>query len=223
MHQRISKKIIIYLFFFLILVSINNIHFLNLKFPNIITLNFFGLSDQEIKIFKKEFNFLKKKNLLFLDEVEIKKIFYSNNIVEDLTVFKTYPSELKIFIKKTKIFAITKKDNRNYLIGSNGNLIATKNMDKNLPFIFGNVEPDEFLKLKNYIDDSDFNFNQIKDLYFFKSKRWDIETKDGLIVKLPLTNIEKSLNYLSKIMISEKFNNKKVIDLRQKNQIIFND
>ena len=84
-------------------------------------------------------------------------------------------------------------------------------------------EPDDFLKLKAYIYNSEFNFDQIKNLYFFKSKRWDIETKDGLIIKLPLNQIEISLNNLSKIIISEEFKNKKVIDLRQKNQVILND
>ena len=60
-------------------------------------------------------------------------------------------------------------------------------------------------------------------IYFFKSKRWDIETKDDLIIKLPLDQIEISLNNLSKIIISEEFKNKKIIDLRQKNQVILND
>ncbi len=140
-----------------------------------------------------------------------------------MSVFKNYPSELKIFIKKTNFLAITKKNNQNYYIGSNGNLILTKNSVESLPFIFGNVEPDDFLKLKTYINDSEFNFDQIKNLYFFKSKRWDIETKDGLIIKLPLNQIEKSLNNLSKIIIYEEFKNKKIIDLRQTDQVILND
>ena len=73
------------------------------------------------------------------------------------------------------------------------------------------------------MDNSEFNFDQIKDFYFFKSKRWDIKTKDGLIIKLPLDEVEKSLNNLSKIIVLEKFKNKKIIDLRQKNQVILND
>ena len=79
------------------------------------------------------------------------------------------------------------------------------------------------MKLKTHINNSEFNFDQIKNLYFFKSKRWDIETKDDLIIKLPLDQIEISLNNLSKIIISEEFKNKKIIDLRQKNQVILND
>tara|TARA_B100001250_G_C19746782_1_gene765722 strand:- start:768 stop:1439 length:672 start_codon:yes stop_codon:yes gene_type:complete len=223
MHQRISKKIVVYLFLFLTLVTLNNINLLNFNFLKIITLNFTGLNDIEKKKFEEDLDFLKKENLIFLDKDKISKKIFKNKIVEDFSVFKNYPSELEIFIKKTNFLAITKKHNQDYYIGSNGNLIYTKNSLKSLPFIFGNVEPDDFLKLKAHINNSEFNFDQIKNLYFFKSKRWDIETKAGLIVKLPLDQIEVSLNYLSKIIISKEFKNKKIIDLRQKNQIILND
>ena len=223
MHQRISKKIVVYLFLFLTLVTLDNINLSDFNFLKIITLNLTGLNNFEKKKFEEDLNFLKKEDLIFLDKDKISKKIFANKIVEDFSVFKNYPSELEIFIKKTKFLAITKKNNQDYYIGSNGNLIYTKNSLERLPFIFGNVEPDDFLKLKTHINNSEFNFDQIKNLYFFKSKRWDIETKDDLIIKLPLDQIEISLNNLSKIIISEEFKNKKIIDLRQKNQVILND
>ena len=223
MHQRISKKIVVYLFLFLTLVTLNNINLSDFNFLKIITLNLKELNNFEKKKFEEDLNFLKKEDLIFLDKDKISKKILANKIVEDFSIFKNYPSELEIFIKKTKFLAITKKNNQDYYIGSNGNLIYTKNSLERLPFIFGNVEPDDFLKLKTHINNSEFNFDQIKNLYFFKSKRWDIETKDDLIIKLPLDQIEISLNNLSKIIISEEFKNKKIIDLRQKNQVILND
>ena len=223
MHQRISKKIVVYLFLFLTLVTLNNINLSDFNFLKITTLNLTGLNNFEKKKFEEDLNFLKKEDLIFLDKDKISKKILANKIVEDFSIFKNYPSELEIFIKKTKFLAITKKNNQDYYIGSNGNLIYTKNSLERLPFIFGNVEPDDFLKLKTHINNSEFNFDQIKNLYFFKSKRWDIETKDDLIIKLPLDQIEISLNNLSKIIISEEFKNKKIIDLRQKNQVILND
>ena len=223
MHQRISKKIVVYLFLFLTLVTLDNINLSDFNFLKIITLNLTGLNNFEKKKFEEDLNFLKKEDLIFLDKDKISKKILANKIVEDFSIFKNYPSELEIFIKKTKFLAITKKNNQDYYIGSNGNLIYTKNSLERLPFIFGNVEPDDFLKLKTHINNSEFNFDQIKNLYFFKSKRWDIETKDDLIIKLPLDQIEISLNNLSKIIISEEFKNKKIIDLRQKNQVILND
>ena len=223
MHQRISKKIIIYLFLFTILVTVNNINFLNFNLPKISNFAISGLNNFEKKIFEEDLNFLRNENIISIDKDEVSKKIYSNKIVEDLFVFKKYPSELKILIKRTNFLAITKRNNQNYYIGSNGNFILTKDILENLPFIFGDIEPEEFLKLKLHIDKSKFDFDQIKNLFFFKSKRWNIETKKGLIIKLPLNQIDLSLNILSKIVSEEQFRNKKVIDLRNNGQIIMND
>jgi len=223
MHQRISKKIIIYLFLFTILVTVNNINFLNFNLPKISNFAISGLNNFEKKIFEEDLNFLRNENIISIDKDEVSKKIYSNKIVEDLFVFKKYPSELKILIKRTNFLAITKRNNQNYYIGSNGNFILTKDILENLPFIFGDIEPEEFLKLKLHIDKSKFDFDQIKNLFFFKSKRWNIETKKGLVIKLPLNQIDLSLNILSKIVSEEQFRNKKVIDLRNNGQIIMND
>ena len=223
MHQRISKKIFIYLFFFISLVTVNKINLLSLNFPLISNLDISGLNNFEEKKFKEDLDFLKNKNILLLDKDEISKKIYSNKIVEDLFIFKKYPSELRIFIKKTNFLAITKKNNQNYYIGSNGNFIISKNNSGNLPFIFGDVKTEEFLKFKSHIDRSKFDFDQIENLSFFKSKRWNIETKNGIIVKLPLNDLDLSLETLSKIINEEQFKNVKVIDLRNYGTIITND
>ena len=223
MHQRISKKIVIYLFFFISLVTVNKINLLSLNFPLISNLDISGLNNFEEQKFKENLDFLENKNILSLDKDEISKKIYSNKIVEDLFIFKKYPSELRIFIKKTNFLAITKKNNQNYYIGSNGNFIISKNNSGNLPFIFGDVKTEEFLKFKSHIDRSKFDFDQIENLFFFKSKRWNIETKNGIIVKLPLNDLDLSLETLSKIINEEQFKNVKVIDLRNFGTIITND
>ncbi len=223
MHPRISKKIIIYLFFFIILVTVNNINLLNFNLPRISKLDISGLNNFEKKEFKEDLDFLRYENIISLDKDKVSKKIYSNKIVEDLLIFKKYPSELKILIKKTNFLAITKKNNQDYYIGSNGNFILTNDILENVPFIFGDIETEEFLKLKYHIDKSKFDFDQIKNLFFFKSKRWNIETKNGLIIKLPLNQIDLSLNILSKLMNEEQFKNKKVIDLRNNGKIIINE
>ena len=81
----------------------------------------------------------------------------------------------------------------------------------------------QFLKLKKIIDDSDFNFNDIKNLYYFKSKRWDLETEDGLVVKLPHHQINSSLDILLRFYEQKDFKKIKIIDFRNSNQIIIND
>ena len=92
-----------------------------------------------------------------------------------------------------------------------------------LPFIFGNPKINEFLKFKNVIDQSRFSYDQIKNIYFFPSGRWDIELKNKIFIKLP-KNINKIyLNYVFEFLSDNSFDNLKILDARIKNQIILND
>lgn len=223
MHRQISKKIFIYLFIYIVLVTLNNVNFSKSLFPLISNIEIFGLSEIENKKLHKKIKEVSNENIFYLDKKKISETIYSNKIVEKLFVYKNYPSKLKIDIKKVNLIAITKKNNLRYYIGSNGNLIETKNLQIDLPFVFGNVDIKEFLKLKKIIDDSDFNFDDIKNLYYFKSKRWDLETEDGLVVKLPHHQINSSLDILLKFYEQEDFKKIKIIDFRNLNQVIIND
>ena len=86
--------------------------------------------------------------------------------------------------------------------------------------MFGDLNVEEFLKFKNEVDKSNFDFKKIIKIYYFKSKRWDIELKNGTIIKLPKSNIKKSLNRSFEVLNDEKLKNIKIIDVRIKNQII---
>ena len=79
-----------------------------------------------------------------------------------------------------------------------------------------------FLDLKKIIDTSDLEFKKIKNLYFFPSGRWDIETNLGIMIKLPPDKLKESLDLSLKIMKDKNFNDIKIIDLRQSNQVIIN-
>lgn len=223
MHQQISKKIIIYLFIFLLLGTFNNKNLLLLSFE---TTNYFEVKDlSETKNDKiiQDLSKLNDRNLFILKKNQVIEAINSHKIVESFFVFKNYPSNLNIKIEKTKFLAITKKDGLDYFVGSNGNLIKMEDINKNLPYIFGDIKVLDFLKLKNIIDNSNFDYDQIKNLYYFKSKRWDIETKDGLIINLPSNDLKNSFEILSRIQQDKNFNHYKNIDLRQQNQIIVNE
>ena len=51
-----------------------------------------------------------------------------------------------------------------------------------------------FLKIKEKIDQSDIDYVNIKNLHFFLSSRWDVELKNGILLKLPSKNIYEALN-----------------------------
>jgi len=223
MHQQKSKKILIYLFLFLIIGSINNKNFINIKFTKISEISIEGLDEISSEKLIKNLNLLQLNNLFFLKKEKLKEIIDSNTLVETYSVYKRYPSTLNIKIDKTIFLAQIKKDNEIYLLGSNGKL--TKKGDKKLdvPYIFGDFNNKNFFEFKNAIDKAYFDYNEIQNLFFFKSGRWDIETKSGLLVKLPKEGTEKLFDLLNKILNDDKKKRIKKIDLRQKNQIIINE
>ena len=223
MHQRISKKIFAYLFILLILVSVNNINLLKLNIIKIDNFKILGLSSLEKEQLQNNIKEFKKKSLFFLDKKKISKKIFLNKAVEEFYIFKVYPSNLEIKIKKTNFLAVTKKDGQDYYIGSNGKLIKADNPKIDLPFVFGNIDIKDFLKIKLVIDNSNFDYNIIENLYYFKSTRWDLETKDGLIIKLPIKKIGSALDILIKLSKKKEFQNIKIIDLRQNNQVIIDE
>ena len=76
--------------------------------------------------------------------------------------------------------------------------------------------------MKKIIDNSKFNFDEIKSFYYFKSRRWDLKTIDGITIRLPLENRKKSIEIILKLLNDNEFKDIKVIDLRQDNQVILN-
>jgi len=222
MHQQISKKIIIYLFVFFTLGTYNNKQFSKFSLPKINNYNVVGLSKIENNQIFQDLSNLKNQTLFFLEKNKVSKIINTHKIVEKFYVFKNYPSNLNVIIERTNFLALIKKNGQDFYIGSNGNLIPVRKKKNDLPIVFGNIETSEFLRLKKIIDNSNFNFNEIKNLYYFKSRRWDIETKDNLIIKLPFKKLNKSFDILSKIYDNQKFKGLKIIDLRQDNLVILN-
>ena len=223
MHQRKGKKIFIYLFLLLIVGSINNTALTKIEFKNIKNIEISGLSENENINLLKEIKDLNLDNIFFIDRNKISKIINSNSLVESYEIFLKYPHTVDIKIKKTIFLAKININGKIFLIGSNGKLIDIISLDKEVPFIFGKPQINEFIQLLNIIEKSKFSFNEIKNLYFFPSRRWDLEFKNNIILKLSKDNTQLSLDQAFEIINDKNFNNIKVVDARIKNQIILND
>ena len=223
MHQRKSKKILLYFFLLIILGTFNNHFLIKVELPKLKNIEVLGLNEDINQKIANDLIFLKFQNLFFLKSPQIKKIIDTNNSVENYTVFKEFPSTIVIKIEETKILANLYKDSSNYFFGSNGKLIKTKNKKKDKPFLFGDFTSKEFLNLKKIIDKSKLEYSDIKNIYFFNSKRWDIELRNGLLIKLPEKKLLESLNLSIELILSNKFKNIKIIDTRVNNQVILNE
>ena len=223
MHHQKGKKIIVYLFLFLIVGSINNTTLTKIKFEKIKKIKITGLNKNESVNLLRNIESLNLKNIFFLNGNEISKIIGSNSLVENYEIFKKYPNTLDIKIKRTNFLAKINNNGKTFLIGTNGKLSDVKFLDKELPFIFGKPKIDEFIKFTYVIEQSKLSLNQVKNLYFFPSKRWDLELKNNVISKLSKDHTKLSLDQAFELINDKNFKDIKVVDARIKNQIILND
>ena len=219
MLQQINKKIIFYISLVIILSTFNNKNF-NLPKINMVNIEGIEFNDNE---YLKIINLIKLDNLFSIQKSQIKEILNSNNLIEKYIVFKRYPSSIEIKIEKTNFLASTNINGKNYIVGSNGKFINTKDYSKNLPFVFGNFKTEKFIELKNIILQSKLKYKNIQNFYYFPSGRWDIEMISGVLIKLPITEIKESLNLSTDLFNDIEFSNIKILDIRQKNQIVIND
>lgn len=222
MPQQINKKILLYFFLFIILGTFNNKNLNKFEFPKINRINISGFETHNNN-FQEKLEILKLNNLFLLKKSQIEELFDTNNLIEEYKIFKKYPSSLEVEIIKTKFLALLNIDGKTFFVGSNGRLIETKNNLKDLPYIFGNLDMNNFLRLKKIIDNSTLEFKEIKNLYFFPSGRWDLELSSGILIKLPNEKLKESLDLSLNLLNNEKFVNVKLIDVRQKNQVIVNE
>ena len=222
--DRKSKFIFIYIILFILVTSINNKNFYNKElFSKNLIFEVNGLSYVDNQKLKRDLININKDNIFKLDKNELSNRINENNLVFTFLAQKDYPNKINIQITKAKYFGKIYNNGQLYIIGSNGKLI---NYDadsmKELPYFYGKFKREEFLKFSNVLNNVGLKTKDISSFYFFPSGRWDIKFKDGLLLKLPNTDL---INVLSKALLlknNQNFSNSKIIDLRIKNRIISN-
>ena len=223
MPRRKSKKILIY---FLLFISLGTLSHKDFYENNLIRLNqiiITGLDEKNNNDLVNRLDYIRLNNLFFLEKTKIIEIIDTNPLIEKYTVFINYPSTLNIKIEKTKFLAKVNKDGKSFFLGSNGKLIESFQIRNDLPSIYGDFNNENFFNLKKIIDESDISYEQIKNLFFFKTGRWDIETHEGLLIKLPKNRVEKSIKLLIDFLDQNKEKKLNLVDLRQYNQIVINE
>ena len=218
-----KKKLFIYFFLLLLLTTFNNLSLINSEYLKlkINQIKVSGLNVENNLKISEDFNkSLYQKNIFLISKDNFVSILEKNNLIHSFKVRKIYPNSIEVQIKKTELLAITNYNKKKFFIGSNGKLINFKSFDKSLPYVFGKIKIENFIKFTKIITKSKFNFEEISELYFFPSGRWDIKSTKGILIKLPETNLLKALNLAHQITINEIFKNDKVIDLRIYNRVI---
>ena len=215
-----KKRIVISIILLALLTTITSqqkitVSKFNLK--KIIVANNFLIKEKDIK------NLLLPvydRNLVFLDYSEIEKALMQNSFIESFNIKKKYPNTLKIKIFEKKPIAILQNKKKKYYLSERIDLIEFENLKnyQDLPYIFGNKE--NFKIIYDDLKKINFPLNLVKKFIFYDSNRWDIETIDKKIVKLPNKNYTQSLENFLKIKDKKRFKNYKVFDYRLEKQLI---
>ena len=105
---------------------------------------------------------------------------------------------MKFFEKKPIAILLFKKEK--FYLSEKIDLIKFKTLPikKDLPYVIGNK--DEFKIFHASLKKIDFPLEKIKKYTLYENNRWDLETNNNKLIKLPTKEHEKSLlNYLDLI------------------------
>ena len=221
MHLKTDKKLnfFFYTTLIIILTSVNNY---NLKSKNT-----FNVKDIEVNGFSIEKNLQIKyqienilgKNIFFLSENYFVKLIERND-VKETRIKKIYPNKILISFISAKAICIIEDQSNRIILGDNGKILDIK-VEKNiLPTVLGSNNIKNIFEVINLLKKSNLDYQNVKNIVFFKSGRFDIDLKNGVIIKFPLIYSKEIINYSNSLLDNDKFINSKVIDLRLKNRII---
>jgi len=215
-----KKKRVIAILLFILLTTINphqEISFNKFNLKKIEIENNSLLDEKEIKKLLVSIN---NKNLIFLKFKEIENALIKNNFIEGFNIKKKYPNTLKIKIFEKKPIAILINKKKKFYLSEKIDLIKFRNLQNydDLPYVFGNEN--NFKIFYENLKEINFPLSIIKKYTFFESNRWDIETVDEKLIKLPTNNYSNSLENYLKMRKKNNFSKYKIFDYRINNQII---
>ena len=215
-----KKRLVIALSLLILLTTINSqqsfvISKFNLK--TIIIENNLLLKDEDIKKLLIPFY---NKNLILIDNDEFKKALMQNSFIESFNIKKKYPSTLKVKIFEKKPIAVLFNKKTKFYLSEKIDLIEFKNLQnyQTLPYVLGNK--DDFKIFYSNLKRINFPLDIIKKYTLFETNRWDLETKNNQVIKLPSKNYTKSLKNFLNLKNKNDFEKYELFDYRINNQLI---
>ena len=169
---------------------------------------------------KKSLEPIYDKNLLLLNNKEIKKILLQNSLIDSFKIKKKYPDTLKIEIFEKKPIAILFDKKQKFYISEKIELIDYNmlSIDNNLPYVLGNK--DDFKIFYDNLRKIKFPFNSVKKYILYENNRWDLETLNNKTIKLSPQNYKDNLEHYLNLINKKEFKKYNFYDYRIKNQLI---
>jgi len=189
------------------------------KIKKITISNNFLVNEDEILLKLKE---VYGKNIFLIQRKDIEESLKNVNFLKKIEVNKKYPDTIKVRIFETKPIGIVFKDKNQYLLDSSSNLIELDNEIDfvKLPNIIGEGAENNIIEFLTQLETNKFPVKNIKNFYYFKIERWDLELLDNKIIKLPYNVSSNIIKKAIKLLNRKDFQNYKIIDLRIDGKII---
>ncbi len=211
-----------------VIATVLLILFTTITFPKKNLISYFNLKEIRIennlfiqeKEIKQLLNPIYNKNLILLKNKEIENKLMKISFIDSFNIKKIYPNTLKIEIFEKKPIAILINKKKKYLLSEKLDLIGFKKIPdyQKLPYVFGNNN--DFKIFYNDLKKINFPLGIINKYTFYESKRWDLETKNNKVIKLPSKNYLESLNNFLDLSKNDNFLKYEIFDYRISNQII---
>ena len=162
------------------------------------------------------------KSILFIGRKDIEIPLKSIEFLEKIEVKKKFPNTIIINVYETKPVAILFKENSKYLLDSSSNLIPFNESIPfdDLPSIFGEGAERDFINFFNQLGNNNFSTKQVKNFYYFKIGRWDLELLNNQVIKFPISKVPEAIQQSVELLARKDFGNYNIIDLRIHGKIV---
>ena len=134
------------------------------------------------------------------------------------------PSKIHIGLVERNPIAIWQFEQKLYIIDSDGSRISTYN-GEGFPSLLQVIGADANIYAQGLIDELNKFPNlasKIRSAVRFGQRRWNLNFKDGIVVKMPEANFASSYEFLNSLDKDNKLLNQgyKMLDLRDPNKLI---
>ena len=161
-------------------------------------------------------------NILTIKRNDIATPLESIDFLGKIEVKKKYPNTLVIKVYETKPIALLVKSKKKYFLDSSSNLIfSDKNLStEDLPSVFGEDAEKNFMIFFDQLENNNFSTKLIKNFYYFRIGRWDLELFDKKIIKFPSNKTIEAIQQSVELLSRQDFENYDIIDLRIHGKIV---
>jgi cell division protein FtsQ len=156
-------------------------------------------------------------SLLFLNAATARARLEADPWIAEATVLKLYPGRLQIHIAERKAFALWQNDGEVSVIAENGTVLQPFTPRfRTLPFVVGAGAAQKARDFLDLIGDYRDIADQVASSVLVAERRWNLNLKNGVEIRLPETGVKQALRTLVKLDHEKKLLSRDitVVDLR---------